>query len=672
MNKHNAPRVSLFLLLLLLLSQLSTVLSKPAFAQGGGGSKGGVVLACFKNDPKDFLDVCHWEATGRSTPEVRCRPRSELDKLKKDQTADQQAKSEIYVWPIARLSQSEEKDPARQADMARLFDAVNQLDFVEVDEYREVTEKTYGAGSDRFSDRHAKLHPLLYLIRQAARRTIPVPTTYRSPVSREKLLHPELLTPAENALIDKYVYDEETRLSQQADKTLPVFNQVYGLVAEMFRGVPAFHARLAAAHSKDAVGLIPMHPSNISGNPSSQWDRGASKIPESHPYCVQMTAADRDPNKKDELKVNLTYDRYLWHRMDIFQRVLLQLHEEFYYLGSDAAKLALGHTHSGPARTLLAAFLRGDRQYTTSGEYVNTCASYGTTDLGNPAVNLIDSASCTAIKGANRTFFPTAKDAKAALDFVGSYTCPFEATCAFPDKVLWEKVALYYGPYSPLSLKTLLLNNENGSGGNGSFGNYSTIEKLVEKRDNASLVAQNLLAPYKKLTDFCDSAGYGSDTPLPPPAKNNARRLERKDREDRAKPGARTNAGDPVVTPGDVEDFKKENQLYKDLRSKGGNSLELQTLVTGLGLLEDAPDRSLSVPLKNLLTLKFPVSFTPASDLEPGKNGKNWDKLDAVCNDARARKCEYETFLMVTGTPAEPRLTFYEPYDNVLEIPVPR
>ena len=119
-----------------------------------------------------------------------------------------------------------------------------------------------------------------------------------------------------------------------------------------------------------------------------------------------------------------------------------------------------------------------------------------------------------------------------------------------------------------------------------------------------------------------------------------------------------------------VEEIKTENQVFSNLKAKAGSSLDLQMLSQAVAqsVLNDFPDKSLTLPLGDLLMIKFPESFKKVSDLEPGKAGQNWDKLDAVCNDVRKNRQDLKRILKTVRG-----LTFYEfPKDNPLDLRVPR
>src|SRR5262249_24168356 len=160
--------------------------------------------------------------------------------------------------------------------------------------------------------------------------------------------------------------DEEKRIKDFRDKSMALFPSIYKLVAEMFRGLPGLYDRLSAAY--DRMGPVSVHESNDAGNWNDQWDSrnisALSNAPNGRRECIKMTAADRltlkdnpvidmagvDKSPRESKKTTIIYDRYLWHRMDTFQRVLLQLHEEFYFLGSDVDALALGQKIAEPTR----------------------------------------------------------------------------------------------------------------------------------------------------------------------------------------------------------------------------------------------------------------------------------------------------------------------------------
>src|SRR5437868_5874232 len=97
-------------LLLIAVSVTSWLLPQGAQAQGGTGSKGGVVLACFNNsNPKRFMR----EIPG--TP--------------------------LYRWPTSAEDASDNR--VGFANKALVFEAVNQLKYVQVAEYAVATGKSW-------------------------------------------------------------------------------------------------------------------------------------------------------------------------------------------------------------------------------------------------------------------------------------------------------------------------------------------------------------------------------------------------------------------------------------------------------------------------------------------------------------------------------------------------
>ena len=127
----------------------------------------------------------------------------------------------------------------------------------------------------------------------------------------------------------------------------------------------------------------------------------------------------------------------------------------------------------------------------------------------------------------------------------------------------------------------------------------------------------------------------------PTPAKNNARRIERKEREEIERREENLEyipkPDEPIIKKGDLAEIKFEKDTYKDLKVKAGSNLDLQLLSQGLGLLNDFPDKQLSDPIAELLLLKSPPSFTKISELEPGR-GDKITLIGNVCTDVKERR----------------------------------
>ena len=442
---------------------ISTVMPRPVQAQGGAGSKGGVVLACFTSDPTKFMVPIQSPQSKRAATYES-----------KDSDQQQYQRPMIYSWPSVTEDPTDPR--VGYASKAIVFEAVNRLKYVQVAEYYlATTMRSWGGAEDLFGNGAYRLHPLLYLINDlpVSKKAVPEPkfpllkgteNTYFA-FPRSKLDNPSLMSTEDEETIFTYVESEEARIKKDRDLNTPIFAQIYGLVSNMFRGVPGFYLRLQAAHEK--LGLIPNHEANVWGSNSDQWDSknisALTSLPKPPENCLWMTAADR-------IGQDIIYDRYLWHRMDLFQRVLLQLHEEIYYIGSDAKGVGLEQKNVEPTRYLLSHFIRGERTNNdVQGDFASTCAYYDTSVSNRtPPVKLIESTACQISNGRDRSyivgpdssFLPPSRLGTDSIGFANGFICPTPLGCTSDVQKTWEKVARYYGPYSPTALAALLANDQ--------------------------------------------------------------------------------------------------------------------------------------------------------------------------------------------------------------------
>jgi hypothetical protein len=461
---------------------LAALCTVQGFAEGGAGGKGGVGLVCFSVPARSILVPSSLVTPG--------------------------ANPNLLTWP-ARMG--EEVSDTYLVSWAKFYAVIDLVTRVEVDEYRDATTRV--RGDTRY------LHPVFWGLREAALRAEREALGQFPPIpSREaRIALPQgftlarlnrilegtdtvPFTPTDKRKLQDYVDNQINLYDARSARLEPLFEKLYSMVTDFFKGTPGFYSRLKAAHEV-VKSIYKADYNEASGLQADFYDLPPSSVPNTDPNCYQMAVALRKP--LTEHRVQMLRDRYIWDNMDIFQQVLLQLHEEFYYLGSDSGWVLPKHENSEPARALLASFLKGENG--KSG-YASTCVSYGKTQSRFDPTNILI-RSTRSCPGAGATdYIPAPLAGMSSVAFLQSFFCGQGEykDCQLPPAGsgdVWQNFALYYGPYRQSGLHTLLSTPsiENTA----AFGQYSTLDTLQSLKGKWQAWASDWLKPYQTLDKYC-------------------------------------------------------------------------------------------------------------------------------------------------------------------------
>jgi hypothetical protein len=592
------------------LSLLFNLAATNALAQGGGGSRGGVVMACF--------DV----------PDEKLNTVLEPTSIK-----------DLWKWPRQDRGHGESDTDFKK----RLHDSVSHLTYAQLDEYRDVEDVGPNGATNLILDPAYHMHPLMRVLSEVARNA-----AIKVPLPGMPQYSPESLT------LTSYFSPQFFDLDKEEQANRDLFKRVYLMMVETFRGVPGFYMRLKAA--QDHVPWI------FRGNPAyfglpvgGDFDGESlshSPLPKG---CVWMRAVNRWVNDNNPDDVTIEYDPYLWQHMDVFQRALLQLHEELYYFRWDAKKLNLDYEKIRAAldgtRRFLVEFLEGERD--AMGAFVSDCASYELDGTSTPGTFISSSLSCKFMG----TFVRASQDALQVKTWLRELLTRPKADSAIHD---WTEVASSFGPFTPEGLVTLI--SKKG------FGNYHSLPYLERIRQRAVLIADRMLVTYAGLVNgYCAAGAFGRGiAPLKQESSAYlARRiLDEKTREQLIRKGK--------ILPGDLKAIDSQTLVLQELqRSYNGNELpDLTELADDRVLYRDYPDELLKRPLSEFATsgagsttVAGLTTLDPVVMAHDLSSREILGRLNDACGDLRDRLKQIDLFeFKMKGDGKTPPLSFYNPW----------